>query len=237
MDTSGAIPSGQKPCACVVERCVTPRGELQLQRRGEHYEIVSNGVFLMATYNGESEQLLVTAALAAVRRPRRVLIGGLGVGYSLGAALADPRVEEVTVVEIEERVIAWNDSYLAPFSGHGLRDPRTRVVQADLVAWLRRGIEPDGTFDVICLDIDNGPDWTVAEENGALYDGTGLATLRRRLRPGGAASFWSASAAPWFGERLAREFGAVRVLTVAQERGGPDYVYLASVSAADAPGA
>src|SRR5215212_4875123 len=104
----------------VVDRCISPRGVMQLQKRGQHFEIISNGVFLMATHNGASERRLVTEALAAATNPRRVLIGGLGVGFSLGVALADSRVSHVTVVEIEERLIAWNRTELAPFPGMDL---------------------------------------------------------------------------------------------------------------------
>jgi spermidine synthase len=207
----------------VIERCTTPRGELQLQRRGEHYEIISNGVFLMATYNGESERLLVDAAVEAAARPERILIGGLGVGFSLGAALAHPDVQEVTVVEIEEPVIAWNRRELAPFSGQGLSDSRTRIVNADLVDWVSQSSE---RFDAICLDIDNGPDWTVTEENQRLYGDEGLERLTRLLNPGGVISVWSAGAAPAFEGRLRAHFGQVDVLSVPQPRGEDDYVYL-----------
>jgi spermidine synthase len=208
----------------VIDRRTTPHGEVQLQRRGEHYEIVSNGVFLMATCNADSARLLVTSALDAVGSPNRVLIGGLGAGVSLGVALADRRVSHVTVVEIEEPLIAWNRTHLAAFSDDGLDDLRTRVVRADLLRWLQ---ETDDVFDVICVDIDNGPNWTVTDENRALYGHHGLAALRRRLAPGGAVTFWSASAAPSFARRLGRHFGRVETLAVEQPRGEPDYVYLA----------
>ena len=216
----------------VIERCQTPRGELQLQRRGDHYEIISNGAFLMATYNAASARHLVTAALAAALQPRRVLIAGLGVGISLGAALADPRVARAYVVEIEERVIAWNRRELALFSGHALDDPRTSVVHADILDWLPQGSDE---FDVICLDVDNGPDWTVTEDNRALYTCPGLRTVRRRLAPGGALAVWSATASPAFAARLSRLFGDVRVLSVPQDRGGPDYIYLTTLPSASDP--
>jgi len=207
----------------VLERIDSPRGELQIQRRGDHYEIISNGVFLMATYNGESERLLVSAALDAAATPRRVLIGGLGVGFSLAAALADSRVEQAVVVEIEEALIGWNSRYLGAFNRNALQDPRTSVIHADLVAWIR-GTEEQ--FDAICLDIDNGPDWTVTEENRGLYGDEGLADVRRRLAPGGCAAYWSAHRAPAFMAHLRRFFDHVEELPVAQERGEPDYVYV-----------
>ncbi|HYG57121.1 MAG TPA: spermine/spermidine synthase [Symbiobacteriaceae bacterium] len=208
----------------VIERHSTPRGDLQLQRRGENYEIISNGVFLMATYNGESERLLVTAALEAAATPRRVLVGGLGVGFSLAAALADPRVEHVTVVEIEEPLIDWNRRFLAPFSGNALSDPRTRVVHGDLLEWITATEE---RFDAICLDIDNGPTWTVTDENQGLYDDRRILAVRGLLAPGGAVAYWSAQQEPAFAERLARHFAEVRELPVEQARGVPDYVYIA----------
>lgn len=209
----------------VLDRYESPRGTLQLQRRGEHYEIISNGIFLMATYNGESERLLVTAALDAAATPRRVLIGGLGVGFSLAAALAYPGVQQVTVVEIEERLIEWNRGPLAPFSGNAIADPRTRVVNADLVAWLQTA---EGPFDAICLDFDNGPDWTVTDANQSLYNDRNLTAVARLLAPGGQVAWWSALQAPQFATRLAHHFGHVEELTVEQVRGEPDYVYLAS---------
>jgi spermidine synthase len=208
----------------VLERTQTPRGEIQLQRRGDHYEIIENGVFLMATYNGESERQLVTRAMNAAENPRRVLIGGLGVGFSLAAALADTRAEQVTVVEIEERLIAWNRTHLAPFSGNALSDPRTRVVHADLVRWARASTEQ---FDAICLDIDNGPEWTVTDANLSLYDDQGLAALRRLLAPGGALSFWSAAPSHKLAERLSRIFRRVEAYAVEVPQAEPDYVYVA----------
>jgi spermidine synthase len=208
----------------VLARVSTPRGDLQLQRRGADYEIISNGVFLMATYNGDSERLLVSEALNAAAFPRRVLIGGLGVGFSLRAALGDPRPEQVTVVEIEAPLISWNRTHLAPFSDHGLANSRTRVVNADLVRWI---CETGEQFDAICLDIDNGPDWTVTDLNGGLYTEGGLQAIRRLLAPGGAVTYWSASRSTDFAARLEQVFGPVTEIPVPVERGEPDFVYLA----------
>jgi spermidine synthase len=209
--------------AVVVERVVTPRGELALRRAGRHYELIHNGVFLMDTRDGASERLLVRAALDACRQPGvRVLLGGLGVGVSLAAALGDPAVTEVTVVEVEQAVIRWHATH---FGAHAaLQDPRTRVVNADLVAWLAEGAD---RFDAICLDIDNGPDWTVTAGNAVLYTEEGLSLLRRRLVAGGVLAVWSAMAAPAFAAALRQQFSGVQVHLVEVPRGDPDHVYVA----------
>lgn len=211
--------------ARTIERLVTPRGELVLREVDGAHEIVSNGTFLMDTRDGRSERLLVDAALerTAAGAPR-VLIGGLGVGFSLAAAVTCERVAEVTVVEVEPAVIAWQRGPLAPYSGHAADDPRVTLECADLVAWIRA---PGSSYDVICLDIDNGPDWTVTEANAGLYDDGGLSALHARLAPGGVLAVWSAAAAPGFEERLRARFGEVAVREIPARRGEPDRVYLA----------
>ncbi|MGZ4589672.1 MAG: spermine/spermidine synthase domain-containing protein [Actinomycetes bacterium] len=207
----------------IVERVETPRGELVLRRVGEHFEVISNGVFLMDSRNGRSERLLVTAALDGHPAPRSVLIGGLGVGYSVVAALADTRVERVTVVEIEQALVDWHDGPLASFSGGLLRDARVEVVVADLADHLAAA--PD-TYDVVCLDVDNGPDWTVTETNEALYGDAGTRLAIAALHDGGVLSVWSAHGSPAYEQRLRGELADVRVLEVPVARGEPDVIYL-----------
>ncbi|MDO3412177.1 spermine/spermidine synthase [Saccharibacillus sp. CPCC 101409] len=214
--------------AVEVERAVTQRGELKLQRRGEHYELISGGSFLMATYNGESERLLVSAALDVCRTDSaHVLIGGLGVGYSLAEAVRHPRCGLATVIEIEDKVIEWNRRFLHVYSNDAIFHPRARVICADLLEWISESEEAGERYNAICLDIDNGPDWTVFESNAALYGDGGLDTLYRLLAPGGALSFWSASRSPELLLRLERKFGQAEEIAGAKpERGEPDYVYV-----------
>jgi len=209
----------------VIERATTENGEIQLQRRGSDYEIIFNGTFLMATYNGESEKLLVSQAIEAVKSPRTVLIAGLGVGFSLGEALGYSMLEKITVVEIEEKIIEWNRTHLAEFSNHGLLDPRVEVVQADFVAWMSNCRQK---YDVICLDIDNGPDWLVMDNNGQLYDDQGIRSLLNILNESGAVSFWSAAKSDRLEKRLRQWFDKVKILAVDQPRGEPDYIYVAT---------
>jgi spermidine synthase len=212
--------------AVVVERVVTPRGELVLRRAQGHHELIHNGVFLMDTRNGASERLLVRAALEACRRPHpRLLIGGLGVGFSLDEALRHPAVREVVVVEVEQAIIRWHATHFAARASTALRDRRTRVVNADLTAWLVEGAD---RFDAICLDVDNGPDWTVTAGNAVLYTQQGLSLLRRRLVAGGVLAVWSAMAAPAFEAALRQHFSSVQVHLVEVPRGDPDHVYVAA---------
>ncbi|HEV2784609.1 MAG TPA: spermidine synthase [Actinophytocola sp.] len=208
--------------ADTIDRRLGVAGELVLRRSGDHFEIIANGVFLMDTRNGESERLLVTSAAAAMP-PGPLLIGGLGVGFSLRAALDHPRVADITVVEREAAVIDWCSGPLRHVHDDALSDPRVRCVHADLRAWL-----PDKAgFAAICLDIDNGPEWTVSPDNAALYAPAGLDLLAGALAPGGVLAVWSASASEAFAARLRARFDHVEQLPVPVPRGEPDVVYLA----------
>ena len=164
----------------VVARVATERGELVLRQDGNDYEVISNGTFLMDTRGGHSEQLLIDAALQRHPAPHDVLIGGLGIGFSLVAALTDRRVAQVTVVEVEQALVDWHDTHLASFSGGLLHDARVVVVVADISTHLAARAS---SYDVVCLDVDNGPDWTVIEANNALYDDAGSRLVVGALRP------------------------------------------------------
>ncbi|MEV5593166.1 spermidine synthase [Streptomyces sp. NPDC052496] len=215
----------------VLDRREGPYGEVVLRQRGAHFEIIANGCFLMDTSDGRSERLLVDAALAelgAGRTSASVLIGGLGVGFSLVRAAEEARWGRITVVEREAAVIDWHrDGPLSAVSGAALADPRTEVVAADLVAYVREGAGPR-VFDALCLDIDNGPDWTVTEDNGGLYSPAGLAACRERLTPGGVLAVWSAQPSAAFEDALRNAgFTGVRTEEIPVVRGVPDVVHLA----------
>ncbi|MGN5632968.1 spermidine synthase [Streptomyces sp. AC154] len=212
-----------------LDRREGPYGEVVLRRRSDDFEIIANGCFLMDTSDGRSERLLIDAALAALPADRpapAVLIGGLGVGFSLARAAAEPRWGRIAVVEREQAIVDWHlGGPLAGISGEALADPRTGILTADLVAHLRTTTE---RYDALCLDIDNGPDWTVTEDNGNLYSPAGLADCLRCLTPGGVLAVWSAQPSAAFEEALRDAgFHGVRTEEVGVARGVPDVVHLA----------
>ncbi|MBV2353228.1 spermidine synthase [Streptomyces sp. J2-1] len=212
----------------VLDRREGPYGEVVLRRQGTLLQIIANGCFLMDTSDGRSERLLIDAAYDALdgRTAPDVLIGGLGVGFSLAHAAADPRWGRITVVEREPALVDWHRPG-GPLSGptaEALADPRTAIAEADLVAYVH---ETSDTFDALCLDIDNGPGWTVTEDNGELYAPAGLAACARVLNPGGVLAVWSARPSPEFEGTLRNAgFQQVRTEEVAVARGVPDAVHL-----------
>ena len=208
--------------ATVLERVAGCCGELVLQRRDGHYEIVANGVFLMDTRSTGSERLHVTVAADRMPAPGRMLIGGLGVGFSLAAALAHPALSEVHVLEREPAVLRWNRGPLVPVNGDALRDPRVRTHEADVVEWLASA--PGGSLDAICLDVDNGPEWLLSPGNAWLYGDDGLANAARVLSPEGVLSIWSAAPAPALVARMHEHFAEVEVTEVPAPRGEPDVI-------------
>ncbi|TYK44954.1 spermidine synthase [Actinomadura decatromicini] len=238
----GVVP-GTSGGPVVVERAEGVGGELVLRRAGADYEIISNGVFLMDTRDGTSERLLVRAAVEGLDGPVRLLIGGLGVGFSLAEALDLPEVAHVTVVEREPAVVDWHHGVLRPWSRGAVDDPRVTVRCADLLDVLTEpaatepavaelvaaepGAPGGGRFDALCLDIDNGPGWTVTPGNARLYSPAGLALLAARLTRRGTLAVWSAAADPAFEALLGDRFAAVEARPVPVPRGEPDVVYLA----------
>ncbi|MFD9491802.1 spermidine synthase [Streptomyces sp. NPDC060005] len=212
----------------VIDRRQGPYGEVVLRRHGALLQIIANGCFLMDTSDGRSERLLMDAARDALdARPEpSVLIGGLGVGFSLAHAAADARWGRITVVEREPAIVDWHrEGPLAELSATALADPRTEIVEDDLLDYVN---EISDTFDALCLDIDNGPGWTVTEGNAGLYGEAGLASCARALKPGGVLAVWSAQPSPEF-EGTLRNAGFQRVRTeeIPVARGVPDVVHLA----------
>ena len=194
---------------------VTPDGmRMTLTQHAGDYYIDVEGRALMSTRATGSEKAMADLAaqeLADIDRPR-VLIGGLGLGFTLGAALdVLPRGASVVVVEFFETIVDWNRKFGFHSTTDRLADPRVVVEVADVVDYLRNVKRP---FDAILLDVDNGPDaWTLAS-NDRLYDRAGLARIRRALTESGLLVVWSAAESPIFENRLAQAGFAARSETV-----------------------
>ena len=178
-------------------------GELRLFQCGDIYTIkIAGGGDLMNSRVRESEKALARLPCERIaRRPgARVLVGGLGMGFTLAEALAVlPQDAEVVVAELVSAVVEWNRNILGEKAGHPLRDPRTRIIVDDVAQVLkanRRG------FDAILLDVDNGPEGLTIASNDGLYSELGLISAIEALKPGGILAVWSAAPAPWFTRRL-----------------------------------
>jgi spermidine synthase len=209
----------------------TPNGtELVLYRHDGAYLIRADGVELMSTRRHLSEVRLAEVACAPIRdRPHaRVLIGGLGLGFTLRAALEALRPDaQVIVAELVPEVIAWNADPAFELSADAMRDPRVRVLESDVVDVLRS--EPVA-FDAIMLDTDNGPSGMLMSESVRLYAAHGVADAVGALRPGGIIAYWSVGDDRRF-ERALRHGGlAVETLRVrAHETAGPMHtIYVAT---------
>ncbi len=193
-----------------IARAESERGELVLrERRSEGapsvLELRANGVFVMDTLETSTERALASAALELVDDPRAVVVGGLGLGYTMHEVLADSRVEKCAVVEIEQALVDWMRGGTVPHGPALLADRRVTVVVADVAVALAEA--RPASYDLILLDVDNGPGYLVHEENAALYRAPFLAAGRAALRPGGVLVIWSASPAPELEDVLREVFG------------------------------
>ena len=190
---------------------VTPDGlRMTLSLHAGDYSIEVDGQALMSTRAPGSEKALGDLAareLAGKSHPR-VLIGGLGLGFTLGAVLHGlPGGASVVVVEFFETLVDWNRKFGFESETDGLADPRVVVEVTDVVDYLGEVKQP---FDAILLDVDNGPDAWCMASNARLYDRAGLRRIQRALKPGGLLAVWSAEASPVFEKRLAEAGFAAR---------------------------
>jgi len=178
-------------------------GALKLMQRGQDYSIMSGSIELMNSrlYGSEVALFKLAWAKAGSRQAPRVLIGGLGMGFTLRAALADlPGDAQVVVAELVPEVIAWASGHLSPLYGDSLADPRARIVQGDVADRLAEAKPP---YDLILMDVDNGPDGLNRDANDSLYSLHGLTNLKRAAKPGGVVSIWSAAPDDKFARRFA----------------------------------
>lgn len=201
-------------------------GELRLMRRGAEFSIKLGQNELMNSRLSGSEQALATLAcerLQGCRKPR-VLIGGLGMGFTLRAALSSLGADaSIVVAELVPEVVAWARGPMADVFGESLSDPRVTIRDMDVGVLIRA---ERSAFDAILLDVDNGPEGLSREANDALYSASGLAAAHAALRPGGVFAVWSSGPDPRFTQRLNRAgFDVDEIRTRANgKRGGARHV-------------
>lgn len=220
-----------------IDREPTPLGTLTLHRyliRGQQgYEVRLDDAFLMATHGALGEEAMVTLARGRTPAAERVLVGGLGAGHTLRAVLRELPTAKVVVVEIGAKVVEWNRDHFDPVLGVAVDDPRVTIRIEDLADHLR---ERASAYDVMLLDVDNGPGWLASPRNAWLYGVAGLTTTRRALRPKGVVAIWSPDPNPRLAAALDDVFGSHEALATRELPGVPvergvasptDVVYLA----------
>jgi spermidine synthase len=197
----------------VLARSQTPDGQtVTLTREGGHYIIRVGGASLMssATYGSEQEMARIARECLGDRRKPRVLVGGLGMGFTVRAVLDEFGPDlQVTVAELLPAIVQFSRDYLGELASHPLSDARTTLYEGDV----RHAIDA-GAWDAILLDVDNGPAALTTESNASLYSAAALQRIARALTPGGVFVLWSASAEPRFEARLKRAGFVSRTHTV-----------------------
>jgi Spermidine synthase len=182
--------------------------ELRLYARGDEHSITiagSSGELMGSRMHGSEDALAQLACARIAQRPApRVLIGGLGLGFTLAAALRHLGANaEVVVAELVPAVVQWNRTVLGHHAGHPLRDARVAVREGDVALLLKAAAQ---AWDAILLDVDNGPEGLTRHDNNWLYSPAGLKAAFQALRPDGVLAVWSAGPDAAFGERL-RQLG------------------------------
>jgi spermidine synthase len=174
----------------VVDNAATVDGDdLTLSRLHDEWQVHTGPSLLMSSDDHSSEDALAVLAIAKAGSAKRVLIGGLGMGFTLRSALEKlPADSEVVLAETSTALVRWNRTFLADLAGRPLEDPRVNLQLGDVGD---RIAEAEGTYDVVLLDVDNGPDALVHSTNDRLYGAEGSRAAMRALRPGGVLAVWA----------------------------------------------
>lgn len=206
-------------------------GELRLMRRGAEFSIMLADNELMNSRRSGSEEALATIVCERIetRAKPRILIGGLGMGFTLRATLAAVGADaRITVAELVPAVVAWGKGPMAEVFGESLTDPRVSIVEEDVRLSIQAG---SSRFDAIMLDVDNGPDGLTRTSNDALYTLAGLRAARAALRPGGILAVWSSGPDTHFTQRLRKggfEVDEIRVRAGRSRRGARHVIWIAT---------
>ena len=178
----------------VIESVEGVGGTVMLRHKGVEgrrgFELVVGGHYAMATTDGETERILAREAVRIAPKGAGLtaLVGGLGLGQTLSEILKEEGISDVWVSEIEEAVIRWNRTHLRGFNGGALFDRRVRVHHGNVMGLLEK---KKRFFDLILMDVDNGPSFLIFEGNGCLYTASGMKKVKRALKPGGVFALWS----------------------------------------------
>jgi len=202
-----------KPRKRLAEATTSDGCKLTLYEHDGAFSILIDGLELMHSKATASEALLGERGVARIQKgdPGRVLIGGLGLGYTLASVLEHTGKQvQIDVAELIPDVIAWNHEHLQCLNGGLLQKERVHIHKGDVTPMMKRA-DP-GSWDVILLDIDNGPTAMVAKHNASLYSASGLEAVHRALTPKGRAIFWSASSDKPFAVRLRKAGFEVQVV-------------------------
>ena len=213
----------------LIDTATLPSGEvLTLIEESGYFMVRADGLPLMSNMAHYSEEHMAVVGCEGLREKpdARVLVGGLGMGYTARAALEQvSSTGTVIVSEISPQLVEWNRGPLADLAERPLEDPRLVLEVGDIVAYLGSGPEP---FDAMLLDCDHGPDSFTAEGNARLYSRKGLVRLRNNLRPGGTLVIWSAYQVPAFPRALTRAGFKSRLVRVRSRgtKGGKHALYV-----------
>jgi spermidine synthase len=205
-------------------------GALRLKKRGSEFSIMLGDNELMNSRLSGSEEALASLSLAKIaQRPApKILIGGLGMGFTLRAALAAlGAAAQVEVAELVPAVVAWARGPMAEVFSGCLDDPRVKILGGDVGDTIGARV---GAWDAILLDVDNGPDGLTSSANDRLYNGPGLATARAALKPGGVVAYWSSGPDENFTRRLRKAGFEVeeRPVRAGRSRGARHMIWLAA---------
>jgi spermidine synthase len=186
------------------------------------YELVINGIFIMASYNHLSSELLVRNAVMPPKNGLHILVGGFGMGYTVKEACSLQGVARIDVVEIEPVIIEWNRTWFENLNSACLEDERVHVISDDFYDYIRRC---ENQYDLISMDIDNGPMMLVNDRNSRVYRAGFFKDVHSRLNHGGVFAVWSCNHAEGLQQEIDQVFGECRVQEVVEQHQGQNVSY------------
>ena len=219
------------PWECIDRAEVPGLGdELVLFKRNDEYSIRTGGFELMNSRMHGSEDALSALTLKKISNPSpKLLIGGLGMGYTLSAALKSLNNKgEIHVAELVPAVVHWNREHLGHLAGHPLSSAGVRIFEADVAHIIKKSSE---LYDAILLDVDNGPEGLTRKDNDQLYSNRGLAAAKKALKPSGILAVWSSGPSNMFTKKLEKEGFKVEVRLIharQSKKGGRHTIWFAT---------